>query len=1297
MLKHIYCRALVVLLMGTALATPANADTITVCWDGSGDYLTIQEGIDAAQDGDAVVVCDGTYTGVGNRNLDFGGKSITVRSQSGNPAACIIDCGHGGRGFYFHSGEAETSVLDGFTITHGNANPGGAIRCDVASSPTIINCMITNNVASEDGGAIVCWNGSDPMITNCTIADNTAGWGAGLQLWQSDATISDCTISGNTADNEGGGVHCWESSPTIANCTITGNTAHNWDGAGIFCGEYSLATITECIITENAATHEVSFGGGVYCLWDSDATITDCTITDNFSACLGGGVAVHQSGLTIANCTITGNTAVDRGGGVCDLDGWATIANCTITGNTANRGGGVCSSQQDSRPTIIACTIAGNSAIQQGGGMYCSGDSHPTVVNCAITSNTANDSGGGVGSSHSTPTITNCTIAGNSASDGRGLACDSAGYPSTVVVGNSILWDDGDEVWSNDDSTIVITYSDIQSGCPGQGNIDADPLFVDPANEDYHFLAGSPCINGGSNYAPDLPDEDIEGNPRIQHCRLDMGAYESPYAGTFEDCNANGEDDDCDVYAGTSEDYDQNHVPDECEDCNANGVPDGCDIDCATGDCASHPLGCGGSDDYDLNGVPDECEDCNENGVPDACDLDCATGNCAAHPLGCGGSEDCQPNAVLDECDIADGTSDDYDLNGVPDECEDCNENGVPDACDLDCDTGNCANHPLGCGGSEDFDLNGLPDECDPDCNANGVPDACDLDCDTGNCTSHPLGCGGSADCNGNGVPDECDIADGTSEDCQPNGVPDECDIADGTSADCQHNGVPDECDIADGTSEDANGNGVPDECEEACQAHELAKLLASDGAAGDAFGGCALCGDVAVIKASGDDDNGSNAGSAYVFRFDGSTWMQETKLLPSDGAPDDHFGSSVGISGDAIVIGAHYDDDNGSGSGSAYVFRYDGATWMEEAKLLPSDGAAGDDFGFTVAISGDTALIGAPGDDDNGQHSGSAYVFRHDGSSWIEEAKLLASDGWSGDEFGYFISISGDTALIGAWLDDDNAPNSGSAYVFRCDGSSWIEEAKLLASDGAMNDGFGVAGALSGNVAIIGAPCDDDSGTDSGSAYVFERDIHGMWAQAAKLTPIDGAQGDLFGYVNGVALFNERALVGTPGDNDNGTGSGSVYVFERNISGVWTQAAKLTAADGAAGDAFGLGVALFGHTAVVGAYGNDDNGSGSGSAYAFHGLSDCQPNGVLDICDINNGTSDDANGNGIPDECEGPECPGDLDGDLDIDLADLAQLLAHYGMTEGATYEDGDLDADGDVDLSDLAALLAVYGTTCE
>ncbi len=371
----------------------------------------------------------------------------------------------------------------------------------------------------------------------------------------------------------------------------------------------------------------------------------------------------------------------------------------------------------------------------------------------------------------------------------------------------------------------------------------------------------------------------------------------------------------------------------------------------------------------------------------------------------------------------------------------------------------------------------------------------------------------------------------------------------------------------------------------------EDAKLTASDGAANDFFGrSVSISGDTSIVGALGDSDNGTNSGSAYVFRDNGSAWVEE-KLTASDGAADDFFGESVSISGDTTVIGARLDDDNGANSGSAYVFRDNGSAWVEE-KLTASDGAANDFFGSSVSISGDTAVIGALGDGDNGANSGSAYVFRDNGSAWVEE-KLTASDGAAEDLFGNSVAIAGDTAVIGAIWDDDNGDKSGSAYVFSDSGSTWVET-KLTASDGALEDFFGGAVAISGDTAIVGAHGDDDNGTNSGSAYVF-RYNGSIWVET-KLTASDGAAGDLFG--SSVSISGDTALVGALSDADNGTNSGSVYVFSYNGS-TWVET-KLTASDGETEDLFGRSVANSGDIALVGASGDSDNGTNSGSAYVF-------------------------------------------------------------------------------------------------
>ena len=372
----------------------------------------------------------------------------------------------------------------------------------------------------------------------------------------------------------------------------------------------------------------------------------------------------------------------------------------------------------------------------------------------------------------------------------------------------------------------------------------------------------------------------------------------------------------------------------------------------------------------------------------------------------------------------------------------------------------------------------------------------------------------------------------------------------------------------------------------------QQAKLLAADGELGELFGySVSVSGDTAVVGAYRDDDMGNFAGAAYVFLRSGGIWTQQAKLLAADGAADDMFGYSVSVSGDTAVVGAHGDDDKGTASGSAYVFLQSGGVWTQEAKLVPGDGAPQDFFGQAVSVSGDTAVVGAYGDDDKGSQSGSAYVFLRSGGIWTQQAKLLASDGAASNWFGRSaVSVSGDTAVVGAWGDDDLGTVSGSAYAFVRSGGTWTQQAKLLASDGAYDDRFGTSVSVSGDTAVVGA-FTDDLGNGSGSAYVFVRS-GGNWTQHAKLLAADGAAGDLLGW--SVSVSGDTAVVGAIYDDDMGLESGSAYVFLRSGAN-WTQQAKLVAADGAAGHNFAWSVSVSGDTAVIGAL--FDN---YGSAYAF-------------------------------------------------------------------------------------------------
>ena len=386
----------------------------------------------------------------------------------------------------------------------------------------------------------------------------------------------------------------------------------------------------------------------------------------------------------------------------------------------------------------------------------------------------------------------------------------------------------------------------------------------------------------------------------------------------------------------------------------------------------------------------------------------------------------------------------------------------------------------------------------------------------------------------------------------------------------------------------------------------EKAKLLASDGAVSDYFGGSvSVSGDLAIVGALLDNDNGTDSGSAYIFMpndVDPNNWDQQTKLIASDGAADDRFGSSVSISGDLAIVGAFFNDSNGSDSGSAYIFTpndIDPNNWDQQAKLIASDGAASDRFGRSVSISGDLAIVGSYLDDDNGSDSGSAYIFAPNDiapNNWDQQAKLLASDGVASDHFGYSVSISGDYAIVGAYNSDGGVNGSGSAYIFKFNGTSWVEQQKLFASDGAANDHFGCSVSISGDLAIVGAYLDDDNGDASGSAYIFKFD-GASWVQQQKLTASDGAYFDLFG--DSVSIHGNTAIVGASNDDDNGDDSGSAYVFNR-VGTTWTQQAKLIASDSVAYDHFGCSVSISGDYAIVGAYNSDGGVNGSGSAYIF-------------------------------------------------------------------------------------------------
>lgn len=476
----------------------------------------------------------------------------------------------------------------------------------------------------------------------------------------------------------------------------------------------------------------------------------------------------------------------------------------------------------------------------------------------------------------------------------------------------------------------------------------------------------------------------------------------------------------------------------------------------------------------------------------------------------------------------------------------------------------------------------------------------------------------------------------------------------------------------------------------------ESTKLLDSNGP-GHQFGwSVSINGDTAIVGAWVDSDNGVDSGAAYVFqRGQGAqeNWVEIVKLTASDAAPNARFGIAVSIQGDTAIVGAVGDDDNGLNAGAAYIFQRDVGgvdNWGQIAKLTAGDGAPGDYFGLSVSIGPSTAIVGAPVDDDR---TGAVYIFGRDNggpSNWGQLLKLTGNGG-DGAFFARAVSISGDWAVVGAHL---QGARRGAAYVFQRNRGgidNWGQVANLTSSDIEDNDEFGESVAIDGDTVIVGAKGNDDAGSGSGSAYIFQRDQGGAnnWGEVAKLTAADAHELDEFGWP--VVVNANTVIVGAHRNQDDGPNSGKAYCFQRDQGGFnnWGQFVVLDPFDNGPWDLFGFSVSVKGETAFIGAPSAQPSTIGSVYVFSLTGH-DCNENTILDACDIVEGTSEDANGNGVPDECE-PCLPADLDSDGLVGVSDLLLLLAQWGVCPPICL--GDINGDGNVGVPDLLIFLANWG----
>ena len=383
----------------------------------------------------------------------------------------------------------------------------------------------------------------------------------------------------------------------------------------------------------------------------------------------------------------------------------------------------------------------------------------------------------------------------------------------------------------------------------------------------------------------------------------------------------------------------------------------------------------------------------------------------------------------------------------------------------------------------------------------------------------------------------------------------------------------------------------------------QQAKIQSSDIQAGDQFGvsvGISTDGNTVISGAQAEDTGGTTAGATYVFTRSGTTWSQEAKLQPSDVAAGDTSGYQVSISGDGntIIISSHSDDTGYTGAGAAYIFTRSGTTWSQQAKLVASNPGEYDSFGKGVGIStdGNTVLVGAPGEDTGVGDAGAVYAFTRSGTTWSQQAFIQCSDRAQYDGFGEHIAVSsnGNDAIIGV----REKSGGGAAYVFNRSGSTWSQQAKIVSSDLQTGDAFGSDVDISDNGAtvIVGAPTEDTGASNVGAAYIFTRSGT-SWSQQQKIQASDKQIYDNFGIAVGLDTTGDLAIIGANYEDTDYGNAGAAYVFTRDGT-TWSQESKITPTDSAraSNDQFGFHLAISSDTAVVGGF----NIEGEGAAYIF-------------------------------------------------------------------------------------------------
>jgi hypothetical protein len=482
---------------------------------------TIQRAIDAAVTGDRIEVGPATFP----ENIDLHGKAIHLVSREG-PAVTIIDASGNGRGINCDEDEGRDTIIEGFTFANGSAEFGGGMY-NYRSSATVINCVFLKNTASNGSGGGMYNDQSDPDLRNCSFIQNTASEdGGGLFNRRSDMSLAECLFHDNMATRDGGGMYNAYGDPILKNCVFRSNEAVE-EGGGLYNGYEDSPHLSHCEFDGNVA----GIGGGIYSV--GRLVLTNCVLKSN-NARAGGGID-GSFFLDLRYCNFLHNSANWGGGIALSLAHSAKLTGCLFVDNSAEQSGGGLYALR-CVPALTSCEFIGNSALQ--GGAASLDQAGIDCDNCIFQANSANGDGGGIASRQGDATLTNCIMASNMAEDqGGGIYATSGGRQALI---NCVVWDNlapiGSQIFNDmGAASTIVTYSCIEGGWPGDGNIDTDPLFVDPNGVDgtsgtfddnLRLLPGSPCINTGSPDTSDLAETDLDGHARVLCGRVDMGAYE---------------------------------------------------------------------------------------------------------------------------------------------------------------------------------------------------------------------------------------------------------------------------------------------------------------------------------------------------------------------------------------------------------------------------------------------------------------------------------------------------------------------------------------------------------------------------------------------------------------------------------------------------------------------------------------------------------------------------------------------------------------------------------------------------